>query len=77
MPIDQDDVSLGGIYRTPTNQERLITSIENEKVHYLSRSGNLKNEWSYGSPKAGTDLQTFVEDCSEYLGLADAASAKR
>jgi hypothetical protein len=79
MPIDPDDLVLGGIYRTPTNQERLITSIENEKVHYLSRGGNVKSEWSHGSKKDGTKIDTFANACSEFLGVADvkAATPKR
>ena len=76
MHIDPDDLVLGGIYRTPSNQERLVTSIENGNVHYLRRGGNVKSAWQYGSRKGGTEMQTFVKACSEYLGSAVALRKK-
>lgn len=48
MPIPLSDVVVGGIYATAANQERRVTRIVDGLVHYESRGGNVKGDWSFG-----------------------------
>lgn len=68
MPISISDVVVGGIYVAGANQERQVTKIEDEKVHYLSRSGNLKNEWGYGHNKTTPpSIESFAQACTSVV----------
>ena len=44
MPISISDVVVGGVFVAGANQERRVTKIEDGKVYFESRSGNIKNE---------------------------------
>jgi len=68
MPISISDVVVGGIYVAGDNQERRVTKIEDGKAHYESRSGNLKNEWSYGHAKTNPpSLESFAQACTSVV----------
>jgi hypothetical protein len=68
MPIGIVDIVVGGLYATANNQERHVTKIEHGKVHYESRGGNVKNEWSYGhSISQPPSLESFAEACDRVL----------
>ncbi len=68
MPISISDVVVGGIYVAGANQERRVTKIEGEKVHYESRSGNIKNDWIYGHAKGiPPSLESFAQACTSVV----------
>ena len=68
MAINVNDVVVGGIYKTSNNQERRITSIANGRVHYESRGGNVKNQWSPGHTKSNPpSIQNFADACEEVV----------
>ena len=68
MPISISDVVVDGMYVAGANQERRVTKIEDGKVHYESRSGNLKNEWSYGHAKGiPPSLESFAQACTSVI----------
>lgn len=70
MPINISDVCVGGIYATPTNQERRVTEIDGNHVHYEARGGNVKSAWGPGATKANPPtLATFAEACSHVVSL--------
>lgn len=64
MPILESEVVVGGIYATASNQERRVTAIDNGRVRYEARGGNVDGEWGYGSPLANPPrLRTFANAC--------------
>lgn len=68
MPVSISDVVVGGVYVAGANQERRVTKIEDEKVHYETRSGNLKNEWNYGHAKGNPpSLENFALACTSVI----------
>ena len=68
MPIPVSEVVVGGIYATANNQERRVTRIENRKVIYESRGGNVKNDWGPGSTLANPpSLEIFAEACDRVI----------
>jgi len=71
MPIKEKDVVIGGKYRTPNNQERVVVGCnENCQVVYASRGGNVQNEFDH---REESSLEGFAEACSEKIGtLTDA-----
>lgn len=68
MSIDISDVVIGGVYSTANNQERRVTNIENGKVFYESRGGNVKNNWSLGHILASPpSIENFAEACENVI----------
>lgn len=68
MPIDISDVVVGGVYSTANNQERRVTKIDNGKVFYESRGGNVQNEWSPGHTLASPpSIENFAEACDNVI----------
>jgi len=69
MSILISEVLVGGICKTTNNQERKVTKIENGKVYYDSRGGNVKNEWSGGHTLATPPtIEKFVNDIESKIG---------
>jgi hypothetical protein len=67
MPILESKIKVGGIYKTPTNQERKIVEINRGKVIWLSR-GNGKGKFIPGHTKsAPTPIAKFCKDCDRIL----------
>lgn len=64
MPISEKDIVVGGLYKTPANQERLVLEIEDEEVKYASRGGNVKNKFDH---LQDAKLTTFADACSERI----------
>jgi len=68
MPILKSEVVVGGVYATDNNQERRVTKIENGKVYYESRGGNVNSAWSPGHPLANPpSIETFAAACSRVI----------
>lgn len=66
MPISKSDVVIGGKYKTPNNQERVVIGCNAEcKVVYASRGGNVKNEFDN---RNASSLDTFADACDEKIG---------
>lgn len=64
MPINESDIVVGGVYRTPGNQERVVLTSEHGMVKYSSRGGNVKNGFDHMDEcKSGR----FAEACSERI----------
>ena len=73
MSIKTTEIVVGGIYGTATNQERRVTKIENGKVHYESRGGNVKGDWIYGHPISSPPaLDSFAEACDRVISKPQA-----
>lgn len=70
MPIDTSEVVVGGVYSTADNQERLVSRIENGKVFYESRGGNVKNDWSPGHTLANPpSIENFAAACDNVISM--------
>jgi hypothetical protein len=68
MPIKISDIVVGGVYATTSNQERRVTAIEDDKVFYESRGGNVKNEWGPGHTLASPpSVEKFAEACDSVI----------
>ena len=68
MAIDISEIVVGGIYATANNQERRVTKIENGKVFYESRGGNVKNDWAPGHTLASPpSIENFAEACEKVI----------
>jgi hypothetical protein len=68
MPIPVSEVVVGGIYATERNQERRVSRIENGRVIYESRGGNVQNEWSPGHTLANPpSIENFAAGCSRVI----------
>lgn len=66
MPINESEIIVGGKYKTPNNQERIVVGLTSEnKVVYASRGGNVKNEFDHRNTSS---LSRFSEACSEKIG---------
>jgi len=66
MPINESEIIVGGKYKTPNNQERIVVGFTSEnKVVYASRGGNVKNEFDHRNTSA---LSRFAEACSGKIG---------
>ncbi len=66
MTINEIDVIIGGKYKTPNNQERIVVGCNSDcKVVYASRGGNVKNEFDH---RDAAPLSLFAEACSEKIG---------
>ncbi|MCU7006932.1 hypothetical protein OBN82_20965 [Escherichia coli] len=63
MTINENDIEIGWIYKTPNNQERLVLTKEDGKIIYSSRGGNVKNKFDYKAPPC--EPSKFATDCSE------------
>ncbi len=64
MQISVSDIQKGWIYRTPTNQERLVLGWDkDDKVVYSSRGGNVMNEFK--NSRTTSSAETFAQACSE------------
>ena len=78
MPIPVSDVVVGGVYATATNQERRVLAIVGGKVHYESRSGNLKNPWGSGHIKsAPPGIEKFAADCERVISKPGTAGEEK
>ncbi|MEQ4901959.1 MULTISPECIES: hypothetical protein [Proteus] len=64
MAISEKDIVVGGVYKTPNNQERVVLVIDNEKVKYASRGGNVKNSFDHTNK---SQLTRFANACSERI----------
>lgn len=64
MSISEKDIVVGGVYKTPNNQERVVLAIEDGKVKYAPRGGNVKNSFSYWRK---SEPARFAEACSERI----------
>ncbi|MDN0028029.1 hypothetical protein [Serratia marcescens] len=65
MTINVSDIEVGGVYRTPNNQERVVLEYEpGGKVKYTSRGGNVQNEFSTMNE---CKPERFAEKCSEKI----------
>lgn len=62
MDISEKDIVVGGVYKTPTNQERLVLAIEGGKVKYASRGGFVKNPFEH---LESSEPSRFAKACSE------------
>jgi hypothetical protein len=68
MPISVSEVVVGGIYATESNQERRVIKIENGRVIYESRGGNVKNAWSPGHTiDSPPTVENFTAACSRII----------
>jgi hypothetical protein len=47
MSISENDIAVGGVYKTPGNQERVVLAMEDGKVKYASRGGNVQNQFDH------------------------------
>ncbi|MCE7535618.1 hypothetical protein [Aliivibrio fischeri] len=69
MTIKKTDVVVDGVYETSTGQQRKVTKIDGDRVHYLSRGKDNSKPWTYGHTLANPPtLDTFVEACSVIIG---------
>lgn len=64
MPISEKDIVVGGVYKTPANQERVVVAIEDGKVKYASRGGNVQNQFDHMVESAPA---RFAAACSEKI----------
>lgn len=64
MPISEKDIVVGGVYKTPGNQERVVLAIEDGKVIYASRGGNVKNRFEHMNK---SEPARFADACSERI----------
>ncbi|HBD2942691.1 TPA: hypothetical protein JLE42_002821 [Escherichia coli] len=64
MAIDERNIVVGGLYKTHTNQERVVLEIKDDEVKYASRGGNVENKFDH-MQKA--KLITFAGACSEKI----------
>ncbi|EPV2479187.1 hypothetical protein [Enterobacter ludwigii] len=64
MSINESEITVGGVYKTPNNQERVVVAIEDDIVKYSPRGGNVQNPFDQmqKSKKA-----TFADACSEKI----------
>lgn len=68
MIIKTSDIVEGGIYKTVTGQQRKVTKIENDCVHYMSKGKDSSKPWTFGHNKTNPPkLSTFKEACSEVV----------
>ena len=68
MSIDISEVVVGGVYSTANNQERRVTKIEDGKVFYDSRGGNVKSDWSPGHTLAKPpSIENFADACDKVI----------
>ncbi|WP_334078956.1 hypothetical protein [Microbulbifer sp. M83] len=66
MPIEENEVVIGGVYKTLGNQERVVVGCnENCKVVYASRGGNVQNEFDH---REASSIERFADSCSEKIG---------
>jgi hypothetical protein len=65
MPLSVDQIKIGYKYKTPKNQERVVLGIEDDKVVYASRGGNVRNKWKNQRNKSSFD--NFAKACDEKL----------
>lgn len=62
MPISEGDLVVGGVYATANNQERQALKIEDGKVSYNARGGNVKSDWHLGHAiNNPPSIKTFIE----------------
>ena len=45
MAIDERNIVVGGLYKTHTNQERVVLEIKDDEVKYAPRGGNVENKF--------------------------------
>jgi len=70
MPILETQIVVGGIYATPTNQERRVTKIMDGRVYYDARGGNAQNDWGPAHTLANPPtLQTFAQACDRVISV--------
>lgn len=63
MPIDQNAVQLGWLYKTENNQERVVLGCNSDcKIVYADRGGNVKNAFDH---REASSLERFANACSE------------
>jgi len=66
MSINKSEITIGGKYKTPENQERIVIGCNTDnKVVYASRGGNVKNRFDH---REASSLNRFAEACSEKIG---------
>lgn len=66
MPIAISDIQAGWVYRTLTNQERLVLGWDKDgRVVYSSRGGNVKNPFKNNHTRCSSDR--FAEKCETKL----------
>ncbi|GKW35329.1 hypothetical protein PEC730217_41090 [Pectobacterium carotovorum subsp. carotovorum] len=64
MPISENDIVVGGVYKTPNNQERVVLAVEDGKIKYASRGGNVKNPFDHMEK---SEPARFANSCSEKI----------
>lgn len=64
MPINEQDITVGGVYKTPRNQERVVVAIEGDIVKYSSRGGNVQNPFDHMEK---CKKATFASACSQKI----------
>lgn len=66
MAIAISDIEAGWVYRTPTNQERLVLGWDKDnRVVYSSRGGNVKNPFQGIHTRCSAER--FAEKCEAKL----------
>lgn len=67
MPINEKDIVVGGIYKTPNSQLRRVIEIKKGKVSWECKSENYQaRPWRLGHTKASpSPIAKFAKDCSE------------
>ena len=64
MAIKVSEIEVGYLYRTETNQHRVVLDYRDGQVIYASRGGNVLNEFTQ---RDKCKNETFAEVCSEKL----------
>lgn len=64
MPINEQDITVGGVYKTPGNQERVVVAIEDDIVKYSPRGGNVQNSFDH---MERCKKASFASACSQKI----------
>ncbi|MEQ5622273.1 MULTISPECIES: hypothetical protein [Morganellaceae] len=69
MAINQSEIEVGYLYRTSTNQERLVLKIDSDgAIIYSSRGGNVQNPFDH---KVSSKPERFANACDKKVKKYD------
>jgi len=67
MPVPENEVAVGKVYKTATGALRKVTQIDGDKVHYMKKSADTPSKWAPGHNKSSPPtIKKFAEEVDHF-----------